>query len=231
VAGDAGAGERRARPGPVGGPRDENRRARTAALLESALTQMCAVGVEAVTIDDIVGAVSMAKGNFYRYFDSKEALVEVAFDPLRTALVDASSRCAASLRRARSRRALSGLYMALAFEVATAVAAHPLALTLYLQEARGPDRGARAPICALARDVERAAIELAELAAASGLVRDRDSRFVALIVVGAAEKLLCAQRTSSEPFDAALAAQTLIEVVLDGVRAPARRRRPSAPAG
>ena len=65
-----------ARPGPAGGTRDANRKARTQAIAKAALELFLDRGVEAVSVDDVVRRARIAKGSFYTYFRDQSELVE-----------------------------------------------------------------------------------------------------------------------------------------------------------
>ena len=88
------------RPGPIGGKRDQNRRARTQGLLEAAQRLFLEHGIESVSIDDITREASVAKGSFYRYFHDKEDLVRAAFLPARQRVLSAFERAERKLREA-----------------------------------------------------------------------------------------------------------------------------------
>lgn len=175
-------------------------------------------GVENVSIDDVVTAAGMAKGSFYRYFGDKVQLVETAMEPLSSALLDATSECAAALRSSELTTDASIAYQRMAARLGVALVSHPQQLRLYLQECRGPSTGARVPIRALADAVASAAIELSELAMERGIVRARDCRVSALAVVGASERLMFEALVADTPLDPSSAALSLIDLVFNGVR-------------
>lgn len=206
------------RPGPEGGKRRENRKRRTGDLLASALDLFVERGLEAVTIDDIVGAAGIAKGSFYRYFDDKSDLVVALFEPVRAKLREAASACDASLRAASEPAELFAAYTALSLELAALASERPKLVRLYLQECRGPARGARAPIAALASDIRAAAIDLTLAAHTRGLLRPIDPRVSALAVVGAVERLAYAHLSGEPLGEPDTIAAGLIALVLDGIR-------------
>ncbi len=209
------------RPGPAGGARDANRRARLAQIAEAALTLFLEQGIPAVSIDQIVERAGVAKGSFYRYFRDKEELVGALLEPLALAIDQAFTRCRAALSRAATAEELSASYLDLARGVAAAIAAHPRAALLYLQEARGPAAGARAPLRRLADEVADRAEQLSRHACDHGLLRPYDSRVQALVVLGAVERLLyeflSGRRIATRP---EAAAAMVVSIILDGVRKP-----------
>ena len=82
------------------GKRARNRRERTEALVNAGLELFLERGVEVVTIDELAKAAGMAKGNFYRYFDDKRALVDAILAPIASDVRTAMRRCAVTLGRA-----------------------------------------------------------------------------------------------------------------------------------
>jgi AcrR family transcriptional regulator len=52
----------------------ETREARRAQILESALTVFATKGYHETSVTDLVDAAGVARGTFYLYFDSKEAI-------------------------------------------------------------------------------------------------------------------------------------------------------------
>ena len=211
------------RPGPAGGRRDANRRARAAQLADAGLGLFLEQGVASVTIDRIVERAGVAKGSFYRYFRDREELLAALLAPLAAAIREAFADCRAALARAATRRALSQAYLDLAHGIGRAIAAHPRAALLYLQEARAPAAGARAPVRQLAAEVTDLAERLSIHARDQGLLRDLDPRLQALVVLGAAERLLFELLSGGRPLGRPeAAAEILVSMILDGVR---RRRR------
>lgn len=206
------------RPGPEGGKRDANRKVRTSQLASAALDLMLARGIEAVTIDQIVSRAGVAKGSFYRYFRDKEDLVRALIDPLERPLREAFERCKRTLESCPNDESLAGAYGMLAEALAKLIFDHAPIVRLYLQERRAPKEGARRPIAALARFVDRGAFELAVFASQRGLTRRVDSRVSAAIVVGAAEHLAAMALAGDETLRDPSVAMEFIAIILDGVR-------------
>lgn len=200
--------------------RDENRRQKTEALERAALTAFLARGIEAVSIDDITRAAGASKGSFYRYFASKEALVESLVSPVFTDIERAIARCAERIGEATDRSSLYSSYQELALALVP-IAIHRLdVVRLYLQESRGPGVGARGPVVALATLIDNGSIHLTTVAVNRGLLVIDDPRISALAVVGAIERLafsVLTGRLDASPVDIV---GTLIRLVLDGVGRP-----------
>jgi AcrR family transcriptional regulator len=207
------------RPGRPGGKRDENRKARTRALTEAALRLGLAQGLRAVTVDDVTREAGTAKGNFYRYFPDKTALVEALVAPVRERLAKAFSRCDEELSMLPSGEAVSPAYEHLALDIAHTVAAYPDIVRLVLTERRGSDDGPTSPIRDLADEVIVASVGLSKLATDRGLLRQEDPQVSALAVVGAVEELTLAVLRGALDAPPEAVARTLVSLVLDGIRA------------
>jgi AcrR family transcriptional regulator len=209
----------RQRPGPAGGKRDENRRRQTAALAAAGLRLFLRHGVEAVTVEQIVDEAGVAKGSFYRYFGDKADLIEALFAPLAGEVRAAFARCERALGEAGPGESLSAAYQALAFDLTRLTVENPDVTRLYLQEARGPAGGARAPIARLAEEILDGATRLAEVASRHGLVRPVGARLSAVAVVGAVDLLVARGLAGDDLGPPAEVPGRLIALVLDGVRA------------
>jgi AcrR family transcriptional regulator len=205
------------RPGPKGGRRDTNRRQRLAEIHESALTLFLERGLDGVAIEDIAKSASMAKSNFYRYAESKEALVEAILAPLRDAIFEAYDRCAADCADASDGRALTAAYMALAFQLLRIIDQQQQRVMLFLQEARGADTGPRQFVRAFERELLARSIALTEVAHARGTLRKIPAHISAHIVVGAVERILLAYLRDKVFKNAAEVVQSLVRLVMEGI--------------
>lgn len=199
--------------------RDLNRRARRQALLDAAMALFLERGVEGVSVDEITAAAKTAKGSFYRYFESQEALVHALVAPARDWMEKALAECSADLETASTREAMFAAYRKVGQVVAGLLLEHPGVVRLYLQESRAPAVGARKPIIALSERVSRYAIEITEKAQRHGILKPIPAPVSALAVVGAAERLL-AGVFLDEPLGNPLEIPELLTtLVLDGLRA------------
>jgi hypothetical protein len=95
----------------------------------------------------------------------------------------------------------------------------PAVILLYLQESRAPAVGARVPIVELAEELAAGSIRLTKVACDHGLLRVQDPRVSALAVVGAVERLALAVMRGKLETSPTEISQTLIQLVLDGIRA------------
>lgn len=207
------------RPGQPGGKRARNRDVRIAALMESGLKLFLERGVESVTIDEIAREAGMAKGNFYRYFDDKRALVdrlvlEVAAD-VRTAM----RKCAVSLGRATDATEMGVAYAMLAIEIAQATTTRLDVVRLYLQENRAPATPSTAGVRALADELADGAVKLTVAAVDRGLLRVSDPRVSGLAVVGAIEQLVISVLRGQLDTPPLEVGRIVVSMVLDGIRA------------
>jgi AcrR family transcriptional regulator len=208
-----------ARPGQPGGKRDLRRKERTEALLDAGLNLFLERGIEGATIDDLVRGAGTAKGNFYRYFSDKTALVQALVDRIGEELVPAMSACEKALKEAKTTPTLFAAYSALGQRMASLAETHPLTIRLYLQESRSPAVGAREPIVRLARDITERAVALSKLGVDYGLISVSDPRVSALVVVGAVEQLMLASLQGELQASRDETWGILIRVVLEGTRA------------
>jgi AcrR family transcriptional regulator len=196
-----------------------NRKARRQALMDAALELFLERGVEGVAVDDITAAAKTAKGSFYRYFDSQEALVDALVEPVRTLVSEALSQCSDELETASTREAMFKAYRKVGDVVASLMMEHPGMVRLYLQESRAPGIGARKPIIALSNLVSKYAIEITVKAQKHGILKPIPAPVSALAVVGAAERLL-AGIFLDEPLGNPLEIPELLTtLILDGLRA------------
>lgn len=207
------------RPGPRGGARDRNRRAKTESLRKAGLELFLALGLDGASIDDIVKRARMPKGSFYRYVSGKEELVGVILRPTATAVGEAFAACDEGMRAATDEAGVVGAYVELGRRLGAAILGEPKVARLYLQEKRAPVSSARRPIARLASEIESSAVALTEVALERGLLRVRDPLVSALAVVGAVEELVLATlggHLAGRP-DEVVA--DLVAIVLRGIRA------------
>lgn len=213
------SGVAKSRPGAPGGKRDTNRKERAQTLMRAGLSLFLERGVDAVTIDDIVGVADVAKGSFYRYFTDKNALVEAIVEPLRASFGSALDATEKSLAEATDQVSLVRAYEGLALALVPVALLYPDAIRLYLQESRAPGLGARAPIRALSDEIAARAVGLTETAIAHGLLRVDDPRVSAYAVVGAIEHLVLAVIQGRLELPPHRIVGTLIKLVLEGLGA------------
>lgn len=206
------------RPGALGGKRDINRRKRVQDLIDAGLSLFLERGIEAVTIDDVAREAGMAKGNFYRYFRDKADLVGAVIEPVASTTREAVQECDAKLREAQGRDDAVAAYGHLGNRLVGALAMHPDAMCLYLQERRAPATTARQAISDLASDLDDRAMSLSQVAADRQLVAISDPRVSAVAVLGAVEALALASVRNQVQMDPIETTKSLIAIVLDGLQ-------------
>jgi AcrR family transcriptional regulator len=210
------------RPGAVGGKRDLNRRKRVQDLIDAGLSLFLERGIEAVTIDEVAREAGMAKGNFYRYFRDKADLVEAVIEPVASTTRTALDECQTQLSEANGHDEAVTAYGALGNRLMGALAMHPDAMCLYLQERRAPATTARQAISDLAKELDDRAVSLSKTAADREFVSVSDPRVSALAVLGAVEALALASVRNQVQLDPVETTKRLISIVLEGLR---RERR------
>ena len=206
------------RPGAFGGKRDINRRKRVQDLVDAGLSLFLERGIEAVTIDEVAREAGMAKGNFYRYFRDKADLVEAVIEPVASTTREAVQACDDRLRKADGRDDAVAAYDELGNRLIGALAMHPDAMCLYLQERRAPATTARRAISDLATDLDDRAITLSQVAVDRRLVAISDPRVSAVAVLGAVEALALASVRNQVQMDPIATTKSLISIVLEGLQ-------------
>lgn len=206
------------RPGAVGGKRDLNRRQRVQDLIEAGLNLFLERGIEAVTIDEVAREAGMAKGNFYRYFRDKADLVEAVIEPVSETTRTALEECHKKLAGVDNRDEAVSAYAELGNRLVGALAMHPDAMCLYLQERRAPATTARQSISDLAADLDARAVALSQLAADQKLVVVSDPQVSAVAVLGAVEALALASVRNQVQMNPVETTKGLISIVLEGLR-------------
>jgi len=206
------------RPGTFGGKRDINRRKRVQDLIDAGLSLFLERGIEAVTIDEVAREAGMAKGNFYRYFRDKADLVEAVIEPVASTTREAVLECDEMLRKATGRDDAVAAYGQLGNRLVGALAMHPDAMCLYLQERRAPATTARQAISDLATELDRRALTLSEVAVDRRLVVVANPHVSALAVLGAVEALALASVRNQVQMDPIETTKNLISIVLEGLQ-------------
>jgi AcrR family transcriptional regulator len=207
------------RPGPVGGVRDTNRREKTTAIKEAALSLFLERGIDAVSVDDIMSRAGMAKGGFYRYFETQTQLVAELIEAARALMTQALETCSIDLKTASTRDAQFTAYRKVGNVVATLVMNHPGEIRLYLQECRAPSNGPRGPIVELSRTISKYAISITAQAQGHGILKPIPVPVSALTVVGASERLLLAVLQEEDIGNPLEVPEALATLILDGLKA------------
>lgn len=207
------------RPGPPGGVRDTNRALKSQAIRDAALTLFLERGIGSVSVDDIMKAAAMAKGSFYRYFTDQSALVADLMARTRTLMVEALEGTRRALETASTREAQLEAYKRIGEVLAQLLLEQPGQVRLYLQEARAPAVGARAPIIELSKLVTRYALAMTAQAQRHGILKPIPVPLSTLSVVGATERLLLAVLQGEDIGDLREVPMALSTLVFDGLKA------------
>ncbi len=189
-------------------------------MTDAALELFLENGIGPVTIEDITMRAGVAKGSFYRYFDDKQAIVEELVAPLYAAVVDSFDKSLSALESATEPSDAVAAYEVLAEGLMGVIMRHGDVALLYLQENRGPARGARTPVVRLAELIVDKGIVHTGAVRAHGILRPFPPELSTLAVIGAAEIILhrlLSGRLQSDPLEAP---GQLIVLILDGIRDP-----------
>jgi len=191
---------------------------RVSALLDAGLKLFLERGVESVSIDEIAREAGMAKGNFYRYFDDKRALVDRLLADIAADVRTAMRKCAVALGRAQDPNAMGLAYALLAMELAHATTSRLDVVRLYLQENRAPATPSTAGVRALADELADGAVKLTVAAVDRGLLDVSDPRVSGLAVVGAIEQLALSVLRGQLDAPPLEVGRIVVNMVLDGIR-------------
>jgi AcrR family transcriptional regulator len=215
----------RLRPGPAGGARERNRRARAASITSAALRLFLDRGIDDVSIDQIAKAAGIGKATFYAYFTDLQELVGDMLAPFRANALGAMDRCHDQLRVATDFGHMRLASVQLGTELYGVFVANLDVLRLLLQESRGPGTGARGPVRDLYDELVERAVQHNQTALERGLIRPIHPRVSALVNLGAAERLTVGFLRGDDLGDPGAAVRSLVEVLLAGLRPAATRDR------
>jgi AcrR family transcriptional regulator len=169
------------------GRREDNKAQKLAAILRAGLGLFLSKGVQGASVEMIVAEADVARGTFYLYFDSKEALMETLVDRFFVALMSVFEEAEQGLSAAPTPAACMLVYQQMGLALAAAGVAHRDEVLLVFREMRG----ASSPPGLRAR--ERRLIErvtaLTQLAMDRGLVPQDDARLCSLLILGGIERL------------------------------------------
>ena len=201
------------------GKRERNRLEREEALKAAGLALFLSRGIEPVTIDELAKAGGMAKGNFYRYFADKGALVDSLLAPVASEVRTVLRRCAIGVGRAQNSAELSAAYAMMALELARIGLSERGIVQLYLQENRTPVTASTSSVRELNGELRSGAIHLTEVAIEHKLLNVTDARVSTLAVIGAIENLALAVIRDGLDAPPEEIAHTVVTMIMDGIRA------------
>lgn len=201
------------------GKRERNRIERQEALKSAGLDLFLTRGIEPVTIDELAKAGGMAKGNFYRYFADKGALVDSILAPVASEARTVIRRCAIGVGRSQNTAELSAAYAMMALELVRIGLTQRGVVQLYLQENRTPVTASTSCVRELNSELRSGAIHLTEVAIEHKLLNVTDARVSALAVIGAIEQLALAVIRDGLDAPPEEIARIVVTMIMDGIRA------------
>jgi AcrR family transcriptional regulator len=164
----------------------ESREARRLQIKESALRVFSAKGYHETSVSDLVDAAGVARGTFYLYFDSKEAIFLELLDDLTTHLranivgID-TSKGAASMEEQ--------LHATVVRILRTAVENQPLTRIIF-REAVGLNAVVDARLRRFDAELQGYVARSLELGTALGVIRTTDAEIEAACIVGAVREIV-----------------------------------------
>jgi AcrR family transcriptional regulator len=168
------------------GRREDNKAQKRGALIEAGLRLFGAHGFERASIEQIAADAGTARGTFYLYFESKEALFEAIVDGFFEPLMAIFDEVGRSLDRAASPAEALVVYQVMAVRLAALGLGHRERVLLVFREMRGQGLpGLRARERALIDRITALTLQAREL----GLVRVEDPRLASLVILGGIERL------------------------------------------
>jgi AcrR family transcriptional regulator len=211
------AGERRQE-------RDDGRSARAAvmrqerrrAVLDASLRVFSERGYHATRVSDLIAAAGIARGTFYLYFESKNAI----FHELLDELLDRIRASVDGVDTGGGAAPLQDQLRHIVGRVLETFRAHPALTTLVLRSAPGLDAEVDRKLAAFYGQVHAWLAESIRNAQALGLMRPLDVDVVAWAVIGAVKQLV--ERSLERASDDAEAnldrkARALVDVHLEGM--------------
>ncbi|MEV6151934.1 TetR/AcrR family transcriptional regulator [Nonomuraea sp. NPDC052129] len=197
-------------------PRTVDKAARRKEILTAAVRVFARKGFAATRIDDIAAEAGIAKGSVYLYYDSRDALLEAAFEGYRTmsaAIFDRAlnGRGPALERLAEMVREVLGVLTA---------RREPARIMVDLWAASRDSEGSLVDMAAVYGDARAVITELLRQAAKEGVLREGLDERHATVIVGTIEGCLL-QCLVDPRLPAAELAEPIIQICLEGLRRPA----------
>lgn len=194
---------------------EESRELRRTQILERALMVFAEKGYHGTSISDVVAAAGVARGTFYLYFDSKEAvfldLLDALLATLRASVTGMDVKAGAAPMEEQ-------LHAIVARILRTAEANRALTRIIF-REAVGLDEAVDGKLRDFHDGLHTWLVTALGVGEALGLVRATDRDVVATCVIGAVREVI--DRTvvrGDGPFDAEAVATGLVRFTLDGLR-------------
>lgn len=192
----------------------EAREVRRAQILEAALRVFAERGYHAASVSDLVEAAGVARGTFYLYFDSKDAVFHELLDDLlgalRASVVGVDTRPDAPPVREQLHRTLVLLF--------AAVDGNRAFVRILLREAVGLDAAVGEKLRTFYDRLHAWVDHSLRRGQEMGVVRALDTDVVAVCVVGTVKHVLERWLVESDaPVDVARLASAVLDYALDGI--------------
>ena len=195
----------------------ESREARRSQIKETALRVFSEKGYHETSVSDLVDAAGVARGTFYLYFDSKDAIFLELLDDLTTHLranivgIDLSPGAAPHTEQ---------LHATVVRILRTAVDNRPLTRIIF-REAVGLHAAVAERLAAFDQELHGYVARSLELGAALGLIRPVDPAVSAACVVGSLREVVHRYVVHNDsPFDLDSVATALLDHHLRGLSSP-----------
>lgn len=193
-----------------------SREARRAQILDAALGVFADQGYHQTSVSDLVKAAGVARGTFYLYFDSKEAIFLELLDGMLRHLRDNVGGVDTT---PEARPPAEQLLQLTEHIFDTAVNNRPLTRIIF-REAVGLDAAVEARLTAFYADLMEWLSASLRAGQALGMVRDLDTDLVAACIVGSVREVVHQRIVDSdEPLDVTAAARAVLDYNLFGVLA------------
>lgn len=195
---------------------EENREQRRAQILERALQVFAETGYHGTSITDVVRAAGVARGTFYLYFDSKEAVFLDLLDDLLATLRASVQGMVVGPDAAPMEEQLHRIVV----RILRTTEANRALTRIIFREAVGLDAPVDAKLQEFHDGLHAWLVAALGVGEQLGLVRACDRDVTATCVIGAVRE--CIDRTvvrGDAPFDADAVARGLVALTLRGLRA------------
>ncbi|MCB9677229.1 MAG: TetR/AcrR family transcriptional regulator [Alphaproteobacteria bacterium] len=194
---------------------EASREQRRAQILERALGVFAEKGYHGASVSDVVKAAGVARGTFYLYFDSKEAVFLDLLDELLATLRAGVGGMDVSRGAASMEDQLQGIVVRL---LQTTESNRELTRIIF-REAVGLDAAVDAKLREFHDGLHAWLVVALRVGAQLGLVRENDPEIVATCVIGMVRETIHRYVVQSDaPFDADAVARGLVKLAVDGLR-------------
>lgn len=193
---------------------EEVREQRRTQILERALGVFADKGYHGASISDVVKAAGVARGTFYLYFDSKEAVFGDLLDTLLSTLRASVSGMSLDEHAAPMREQLHGIVARI---LRTSESNRALTRIIF-REAVGLDEAVDAKLRAFHDGLHGWLVTALQLGRQLGMVRECEVDVVATCVIGMVREAIHRYVVRSDaPFDAEVVAAGLVRFAIEGL--------------